>query len=204
MSMDNREDPCPGLQALQSRMKALPSPRPPAALRAGLAERVRRERLKMVVRSGLAAACLMVLLGLLAWARFDEEALFVGDHRHMVATGLADIRTQNPDELERFFSSRLQFAPSLPDWAWAQPTSGRLCRIRSRVMARIQYRYGPHDLSLFVRPARSLAPEQLRERHLQGYQLLSWTRAGLEYLLVAPEEAGSLRPLLGKEAQPGN
>ncbi|MEW6279693.1 MAG: hypothetical protein AB1758_13780 [Candidatus Eremiobacterota bacterium] len=188
----------PTVEALKARLRGLPTDEPPESLRAAVVGALQADRRKARVRwLGAWAALLMVGLGLVWWlAPPSEPRLFVEDHRHMVASGLADIRTGDRARLEAFFTARLGFGARLPAWAWAQPVSGRLCRIRSRMVARVQYRSGAHDLSLFVRPARTGGKAALQEHRLQGFQVLSWADSGLEFVLVVPQAMEGVRELV--------
>lgn len=163
-----------------------------------------------------AAACLMAAVGLGSWifladlgGRSSPLDALVEDHVTLVqAVSGADTQTGAPDDLARWFAARLDFAPRVPDWDWAELVSGQLCYIQGRRVARMHYRCGPHDLSVFVQPmepdlaeaiGHASAPGDAVTVALRGFKVASWKQRDLTYVLVAPEAAKEVFANLSKE-----
>lgn len=129
-------------------------------------------------------------------ATLKEMDPFVEDHvAYVQAEAAKEEETTDPAQLESWLSARLEFAPRLPRWDWAQLRSGRPCSVAGERVALVRYAYGDQDLSLFIHPAASIAEEASPQRtkatvtHARGYKVALWKEDGLEYMLVAPGPA---------------
>lgn len=117
------------------------------------------------------------------------------------------IETNDPETMEGWFSSRLEFAPKLPRWPWAKLTTGRLCFIHGQRVARVEYSAEDFALTLFVQPLtendsagdnknRQTGP--MKVQTLRGFEVACWQDSGLDYVLVGPSSSGLLFTKIGK------
>ena len=124
---------------------------------------------------------------------------FVDDY---VAYGQSDSapveKTRDPARMEGWLAARLDFAPKLPRWPWAELISGRLCFIHERRVARVEYKAGETDLTLFIQPLTENAIEEtgemssIKTQSLRGFEVACWRSSELDYVLVGPASATDL------------
>lgn len=127
---------------------------------------------------------------------------FVDDYVATVqAHNAPAVETPDPDKMESWLAARLDFAPRLPRWPWAELVTGRLCFIHGRRVARVEYKAGEDDLTLFVQPLTeegipgdSAMTEMngVVAQTLRGFKIACWRTAGLDYVLVGPASAAQL------------
>ena len=163
----------------------------------------------------LSALSLMAvsLLGIQLWSNQDNEEerqsvvrgdliAFVDDYVAYVQSDSAPVvETHDPNRMEGWLAARLDFAPKLPRWSWAELISGRLCFIHDRRVARVQYKVGESDLTLFVRPLTENEVDgdeegrkmgSLMTQSLRGFEVACWRSSELDYVLVGPASAADL------------
>lgn len=202
------------LEALRHRLREIPEPSAPSYLRDRVVSAMNEEtqdvgvtpvsiwRPSNPILGWAVAAVLMVALGLNLLpenageiAAEDGLGVFVADHVALVQSDCPGIQTDNPREMEAWFRERLDYQPSLPEWAWADPISGKVSYLQGKRAARVHYELSNNEkISLFVHPA---APERKMEaagatspdkaiiQEIKGYKVACWGERGLEYVLVA-------------------
>lgn len=136
---------------------------------------------------------------------------FVDDYVAYVQSDNAPVvETRDPNRMERWLAARLDFSPRLPRWPWAELVTGRLCFIHGRSVARVQYKAGENDLTLFVQPLTEegipgdSATRKMNVfvvRTLRGFEIACWRTAGLDYVLVGPASAAQVFTNLETERQ---
>ena len=164
---------------------------------------------------GVSAVSLMVVsaLGTWFWSTQDDEgerqsavrgdlAAFVDDYVAYVQSDNAPVvETSDTDTMEGWLAARLDFAPNLPRWSWAELISGRLCFIHGQRVARVQYRAGEIDLTLFVQPLAGIEIDEneeagsmasLKTQTLRGFKVACWRSSELDYVLVGPASSADL------------
>jgi anti-sigma factor RsiW len=149
--------------------------------------------------AALAAAILLISL---PWAetwwqpaaadRFAQEV--VSNHvRSLLADHLMDVASEDKHTVKPWFSGRLDFSPQVADLKDHDfpLVGGRLDVLDGRPVAALVYRHGKHVINLFVRPAAQAAAaststaEKRRGTTYQGFHIINWAEAGLEYAAVS-------------------
>jgi len=199
------------LRALKHAIARLPSREaPPGAVRVhveSLVFRGRRSgRLRLVLQAALAAGVLLA-----AWAyvsgrhgaegptaKLAEE--LAADHLHSVPEAMpAEVATEDPAEVIRFFSGRLPFTPVAPRLEGAHLIGARLCKIEGRRVQLLFYRDDSDvTLSLFVGDHGLSAGSGCRET--RGLRVCSRTLDGLSLHVVGAAPRDHLRRMLERAA----
>jgi len=154
--------------------------------------------------TGLAATLAFVLLVGYAWggarARADrliDEA--VTDHvRSLQAAHLMDVASTDQHTVKPWFAGRLNFSPPVTDLAadGFPLAGGRLETIGGAPAAALVFHRRQHAINLFIWPATGAALPA-RQAASSGYNLESWSRAGLNFLAVSEIPAGELSQFAG-------
>ncbi|MBI1872409.1 MAG: zf-HC2 domain-containing protein [Acidobacteria bacterium] len=197
------------MRALKHVIAQLPSREaPPGAVRArveGLRFRSGRTRVARAV-AWLASA---VAAAALVWAAVQmrdrvppsshelaEE--LVADHLRSVPEVMpAEVTSQNPDDVRRFFAERVPFRPVAPVLPGARLLGGRLCRINGTRSQLLFYETHGQTLSLFISPAPldTEGCEAARGNHICGRMV-----GRLALMLVGNLPSETLQQLLADAA----
>jgi len=111
----------------------------------------------------------------------------------MTAGRLVDVPSTDRHEVKPWFAGRVDFAPAVPDLAARGfiLVGGRLDVVDGRTVAAVTYRYRLHVVNVFERPAKDGdQPPQSMSR--QGYNIVHWSRDGIERWAVSDLAAGEL------------
>ena len=200
-------------QAMQTAMKAdslyFKAPaRLQERLRASLQSQVRARPVRFPWRWVAAAACVALCIG----AGFHLAQITVKPSVHerltqevasahirsMQAKHIVDIEGPDRHVVKPWFNGKLDFAPSVPNLEKEgfPLVGGRLDYLNGRPVAALVYRRREHLINLFVWPADSgnESRDFQRERR-QGYHLMHWSKAGMNYWLVSDLDATELSEL---------
>lgn len=142
----------------------------------------------------LAASLLLVVATPQMLSPGDQDQ-FVSSHvRSLLASHLVDIQTSNRHVVKPWFNGRIDFAPPVVELAdrGFPLVGGRLDYIDGRVVPAIVYRRRLHVINLFVRPAAGLALPIASTAHHDGYSIVHWTAAGLDYWAVSDIDGAEL------------
>ncbi len=193
------------LRALKHSIARLPSQEePPGAVRAHidamrLGARVsRRPWYAMAVAAAAVATAAVFVI-----ARHPDRGAqladdLVADHLHSVPdVRPAEIASNDPAEVQRFFADHLPFSPVVPHLPGATLLGARLCKIEDRRVELLFYRHQDLTLSLFVTdtPVASDVCWAARDHHV-----CSRVTHGRTMLLVGRLAADELRRLLNDNA----
>lgn len=137
--------------ALRARVEALRFRRPDQAERSGW--RSRRRAVFVTFAAAMGAGAL-----LLAWrshfapsARERSAELLVADHlRSVPEVRPAEVSSDDPATVERFFSGHVDFPPKAPALPGARLLGGRLCRVEGQLTELLFYQREERVLSLYV------------------------------------------------------
>lgn len=193
------------LEALRAQLRRLPKDEAPPYLRKKIAYTLSaRGRRMRVLRAGsfiamagvgLAAAIALMILAGLDSGRVGPPleplyAAMVADHaKYQPADPQSEYFGDNPAELESWLSARLAFTPKLPQWGWAELTSGRACSLNQNRVAFVRYRCGGEELSLYIWPTEPDVQAFFRAPHHmpigENLEVALWSGDNLNYGLVA-------------------
>lgn len=164
-------------------------------------------------RLGLAAAALALGLGILLAgygvrgtkaAGASELAALAADTHLRYATGKLplEVSTERPEQVSRFFSGRVPFHLTLPDYPvgpgeekFYQLEGGRLVSFRKDYAAYVAYRMEGQPVSLLVTTADNVQPQggeivtsgklSFHLESVAGLQVITWSDKGLTYALAS-------------------
>ena len=134
------------------------------------------------------AASLLLIVGIPQLTTADMQDQVIASHvRSLLASHLIDIATSDRHVVRPWFNGRIDFAPPVVDLAdqGFPLAGGRLDYLGGRVVPALVYHRRLHSINLFIRPAGCFASLVGITTRRNGYSLVRWTRAGLEYWAVS-------------------
>jgi anti-sigma factor RsiW len=139
----------------------------------------------------LAASLLLFVSSWNAAPSLDEE-LVTSHIRSLLATHLTDVVSSDQHTVKPWFLGKLDYAPPVVDLSMKgfPLVGGRLDYVRGRIVAAVVYKRHSHVINLFVWPA---AKMQAVSETVEGYHILSWTRAGFAYAAVSDINSQELK-----------
>lgn len=146
--------------------------------------------------TGLAVSAALVF-AMPQFTRVGTEDQLIASHIRSLSldSHLTDIATSNRHVVKPWFNGKIDFAPRVPELA-AQGfplVGGRLDVLDGHEVAAIVYKRRLHTINLFVRPAPTLAlPVGIAAKH-DGYSVVRWSDAGLEYWAVSDIDLDELQ-----------
>jgi len=149
--------------------------------------------------AGLAASLAFAVLVGFSWGNARARANLlvdeaVADHvRSLQAAHLTDVVSTDQHTVKPWFAGKLDFAPPVADLAAAgfPLGGGRLEHLAGRPAAALVFHRRQHAINLFVWPADSGAVSA-RQSGCDGYNTVSWSQGGMNFLAVSEIPAGEL------------
>jgi anti-sigma factor RsiW len=204
------------LRGMKSAMsRSVPYFQPPAGLEQRLHARLRAEsgapqrgpRFAMPWRWAAVAAALM-LTATVTWrttllssrpAELLAEEVVSNHVRSLMAEHLTDVPSSDRHTVKPWFNGRLDFSPAVGDFPDRGFTlaGGRLDYLDGRPVAALVYRTRQHVTNLFVWPAPERPDSEIQTTDRQGYHVLHWTKAHMNYWAVSDLNAGELTEFAG-------
>ncbi len=156
----------------------------------------------------LAAAAAIVLVVFLGWKilpswRPGNEQLasevVAGHVRSLLASHLLDVPSTDQHTVKPWFAGKLDFSPPVGDFKEQgfELVGGRLDYLDGRAIAALVYRRRQHTINLFVWPAQTSAQEDEEASSRQGYNLIHWKQAGMNFWAVSDLNAAELAQFAG-------
>lgn len=168
----------------------------PSTPRRGIAAHMLSGRWASGALSGALAASLALVIAVPRLTQAGVEDQLVQSHvRSLLVGHVVDVQTSDRHVVKPWFNGKIDFAPPVPELAdeGFPLVGGRLDYLEDREVAAIVYRRRLHTINLFVRPAKTLStPIGFSDRR-DGYNLVRWTDAGLEYWAVSDLESKELK-----------
>jgi anti-sigma factor RsiW len=161
------------------------------------------------------ALALVILTALVMWRavpglRSGDDVLaqeIVSNHVRslQLETHRADVISSDQHTVKPWFDGKLDFAPPVKDFSSQgfPLIGGRLEYLNNRAVAALIYQRQKHYINLYIWPAeQSNASREVATKH-QGYNLLHWSNAGMNYWAISDLNAVELHEFarLVQEAQ---
>ena len=107
--------------------------------------------------------------------------------RSLNGTHLLDVPSTDQHTVKPWFAGKLDFSPPVADFAAEgfPLTGGRLDSVNGRTVAVLVYQRRQHLINAYVWPSPGSANSSVTATTLQGYNILHWTHAGLEWWLAS-------------------
>jgi anti-sigma factor RsiW len=204
------------LRGMRSAMSgSIPYFQPPAGLEQRLHARLRAEsgapqrvRGFAVPWKWAAVAAALVLTATVTWrtalvSQRPAETLaeeVVSNHvRSLMAGHLTDVPSSDRHTVKPWFSGKLDYSPAVGDFPDKGFTlaGGRLDYLDGHSVAALVYHQRQHVINLFVWPAPERADSEIQTTDRQGYHVLNWTKAHMNYWAVSDLNAGELTEFAG-------
>lgn len=196
---------CAELQAVRTAIKeSAPYYQAPSGLQNRIRGAVRRaSRAEPVTRArvwpllGVAASVMIALLagwGLLrilsprSEDSFLTQELLASHVRSQMLPGhRVDVASSNQHVVKPWFEGKLDFSPTVRDFAEQgfPLLGGRLDYLDNRPVAALVYHRREHVINLFIWPSTPGSEAAPRTRTRQGYHLVHWTQAGMNYWAIS-------------------
>jgi anti-sigma factor RsiW len=200
------------LRGMRSAMSgSLPYFHPPAGLQRRLHARLRAETGTgrfAVPWKWAAVAAMLVLTAAISWrttlvshrpAEILVEEVVSSHVRSLMAEHLTDVPSSDRHTVKPWFNGKLDFSPAVgdfPDRGFSL-AGGRLDYLDGRSVADLVYHRRQHVINLFVWPAPERADSEIQTTERQGYHVLHWTKAHMDYWAVSDLNAQELTEFAG-------
>ena len=115
--------------------------------------------------------------------------------RSLMAEHLWDIKSTDQHTVKPWFEGKLDFEPDVRDFKGESFSleGGRLDYLAGRPVAALVYKHDKHYINLFIWPATGSSEQGEILTSLQGYALIHWIHAGMNYWAVSDTSEETLR-----------
>jgi anti-sigma factor RsiW len=175
-----------------------PSPNKPVRIRPSAA-------LRALMRQAAVVAAACVLSALATWwiagtvgeaSRVEQEVL-AAHVRSLLQDSPIQIASSDAHTVKPWFAGRIDFAPDVKDLAadGFPLLGGRLDYVGGRRVGAVVYKRRLHTINVFMWPSANPGDAAPRNMARNGYNLLAWSRGGVDYWAISDLNAGDLRQL---------
>lgn len=114
--------------------------------------------------------------------------------RSLMGEHLTDVQTSDQHTVKPYLSARLPVSPPVPDLAKQgfPLVGGRLDYVDGHQAAAVVYRHDKHVINLFAWANPGAADTSFHPVQRQGFNVVTWRRAGVAYAAVSDVEADEL------------
>jgi len=125
--------------------------------------------------------------------RIDSDIVNAHVRAVMMARAV-DVESSDQHTVKPWLSSRLDFSPPVQDLAAEgfPLAGGRLDYVNGRTVAVLVYKRNKHWIDVFVAPAAGKPAGRSASKAVNGFNVIGWTRAGLDFEAISDVGAGEL------------
>jgi anti-sigma factor RsiW len=153
--------------------------------------------IKMAAPLAVAALVVLLLVPVIKGPSSDELLTqeVVGSHiRSLMADHLADVPSTDEHTVKPWFNGKLDFSPPVSDLEKQgfPLVGGRLDYLNNRPVAALVYKHDRHVINVFVWPSDKGTEVSGPIKTHQGYHVIGWGSAGVNFWVVSDLEASQL------------
>jgi anti-sigma factor RsiW len=161
--------------------------------------------LRALMRQAAVVAAACVISAMATWwivgaigetSRLEQEVL-AAHVRSLLQDSPIQVTSSDAHTVKPWFAGRIDFAPDVKDLAadGFPLLGGRLDYVGGRRVGAVVYKRRLHTINVFMWPSPSSGDAAPRLVARNGYNLLAWSRGGVDYWAVSDLNAGDLRQL---------